>query len=93
MHDVFTHVKCTFAELWNHIPICKHQHREEMDYFPHSGDPADGFAVNAPHHAWPQETTDPLAVCIVLSFLEIHIKGTMDYVVFCVFFILLSIMF
>ena len=53
----------------------------------------DTFGVNAPRRAWSPETTDPLALWMVFPFLEIHINGSMDYIVFCVFFVLLSIMF
>ena len=64
----FTHVKYTFDGFWNHILICKHQHNEDMDYFPQSRDLVDVFGVNASPGAWLQETTDLLSVCIVLVF-------------------------
>lgn len=59
---------------------------------PHSGDPVDACGLDAPPHAWSQETTTPL-LFVVLLFLEVHKDGIIDYVVFCIFFLSLNIMF
>lgn len=63
-----------------------------MDDSPHSGDLVDAYGLNAPPHAWSQETTTPL-LFVVLLFLETHIDGIIDYVVFCISFLSLNIMF